>query len=184
MKNVLVADRRPDELDVAWSRRESGPPPRSRRWLVLGACGALFCAALGFLLVDAAQANHGYDHSRHVLAVTRGSTDVVSRELAAARIDLHLVTAQVGNDTTALAQDTSQLKGAQSALSAAQAHVFEQASLLEFAPWVPGRRRTGPQRARGGQPVQGGRCSEMGRCTLLDCGERKWLSEARSGGWP
>jgi hypothetical protein len=47
-----------------------------------------------------------------------------------ARTDLHLVTQQVGNDTTALAQDTSQLEGAKSALSSAQAHVFEQASLL------------------------------------------------------
>jgi hypothetical protein len=98
--------------------------------VVLGASFALFSAALGFLFVNAAQANHGYDHSRHVLADTRGSTDVVSRELAAARIDLQLVTRQVGSDTTALAQDTAQLKGAQSALTAAQAHVFEQASLL------------------------------------------------------
>jgi hypothetical protein len=64
------------------------------------------------------------------LAVTRGTTSVVSRALAAARIDLHLVTLQVGNDRTALAQVTSQLEGARSALSAAQTHVFEQASLL------------------------------------------------------
>jgi hypothetical protein len=55
---------------------------------------------------------------------------VVSRELATARTDLRLVTQQVGNDTTALAQDTSQLQGARSALSAAQAHVVAQASLL------------------------------------------------------
>ena len=50
--------------------------------------------------------------------------------VAAARVALHLVTHQVGSDTTTLAQDTSQLEGARSALSAAQAHVFEQASLL------------------------------------------------------
>jgi hypothetical protein len=82
------------------------------------------------MLLDAADVNHRYDHARHVVAVTRGTTSVVSRQLATARTDLRLVTHQVGSDTTALAQDTSQLQGARSALSAAQAHVFEQASLL------------------------------------------------------
>ena len=91
---------------------------------------ALFGAALGYLVSDATQANHRYDHARHLLAVTRTTTGVVSRELAAARTDLDLVTQQVGDDSTALAQDTSQLQGARAALSAAQAHVFEQASLL------------------------------------------------------
>jgi hypothetical protein len=86
--------------------------------------------AIGSLLFDSAQANHRYDHARHVLAVTRGTTGVVAHDLAVARTDLHLVTQQVGSDTTALAQDTSQLEGARSALSSAQAHVFEQASLL------------------------------------------------------
>jgi len=55
--------------------------------------------------------------------------EVLRNDLAVARADLHLVTEQVGNDTTALEQDTSQLQGARSALSAAQAHVFEQALL-------------------------------------------------------
>jgi hypothetical protein len=55
---------------------------------------------------------------------------VVARELAAARLDLHRVTQQVGTDSTALTQDTSQLEGARTALSAAQAHVFEQATLF------------------------------------------------------
>jgi hypothetical protein len=91
---------------------------------------ALLGAALGYLLSDASDANHRYDHSRHLLGGTRAATTVVSRDLSAARFDLRLVTQQVGDDTTALAQDTSQLQGAQSALSAAQAHVYEQASLL------------------------------------------------------
>jgi hypothetical protein len=93
-------------------------------------CLAVVGAAVGSLLLDAAHANHGYDHARHVLAVTRTDTGVVSRDLTAARVDLHLVTQQVGSDTTALSQDTSQLEGARSALSAAQAHVFDQAALL------------------------------------------------------
>jgi hypothetical protein len=91
---------------------------------------ALVAAAAGALLFDASRANDRYDRARHVLAVTRSSTDVVTRDLGVARTDLHLVRQQVGNDTTALSQDTSQLEGARAALSAAQAHVFDQASLL------------------------------------------------------
>jgi hypothetical protein len=86
--------------------------------------------ALSVLLLDAAHADHRYDRARHLLAATRGTTSVVARELAAARLDLHRVTQQVGADTTALTQDTSQLEGARTALTAAQAHVFEQATLL------------------------------------------------------
>jgi hypothetical protein len=41
-----------------------------------------------------------------------------------------VLTAQVGSDTTALNQDTSQLKGAQTALLAAAAHVNQQSSLI------------------------------------------------------
>jgi hypothetical protein len=98
--------------------------------VVLVASLALIGVALGAVLFDAAQADHRYDRARHLLAVTSGTTSVVARELAAARLDLHLVTQQVGTASTALTQDTSQLEGARAALSAAQAHVFEQASLL------------------------------------------------------
>lgn len=132
MTDVLLAERSTAERPAVAARIGSDPPRRHRRWLVLGACVALLGAALGTLLFDAAQANHRYDHSRHVLAVTRDTTGVVAHDLAAARFDLHLVTQQVGSDTTALAQDTSQLEGARSALSSAQAHIFEQASLLNL----------------------------------------------------
>jgi hypothetical protein len=127
---VLLAERRPAELGAVPPRLAPRPRRRRRRWAVLVASIALVGAALGLLLVDAAGTNHRYDHARHVLAVTRGTTRVVSRDLAAARVDLRLVTQQVGDDTTTLARDTSQLEGARSALSAAQAHVSEQASLL------------------------------------------------------
>lgn len=127
---MLVAERRPAKLHSTLPRIEHSPPSRRRRWTVLVASMALLGLVVGSLLYDAAQANHRYDHARHVLAVTRGTTGVVARDLAVARTDLHLVTQQVGSDTTALAQDTSQLEGARSALSSAQAHVYEQASLL------------------------------------------------------
>ena len=131
MTDVLVAERSPASPAPVPPRTEHGAPSRGdRRWLVLAVSVAVLSSVLGFLLFDAVQMNHRYDRARHVLAVTRGTTAVVSRDLAAARRDLHLVTEQVGNDTTALAQDTSQLEGARSALSSAQAHVFEQASLL------------------------------------------------------
>ncbi len=127
---MLVAERRPADSHATLPRIEHSPSSRRRQWAVLVASIALLGLVVGCLLFDAAQANHRYDHARHVLAVTRGTTGVVARDLAVARTDLHLVTQQVGNDTTALAQDTSQLEGARSALSSAQAHVFEQASLL------------------------------------------------------
>jgi hypothetical protein len=128
--DVLLAERSPAEFYTP--PRIESRPRRRRRWVVLVVVASVTVvgAALGSLLLDAAHVNHRYDHDRHVLAATRGTTALVSRELTTARIDLRLVTQQVGSDRTALAQDTSQLEGARSALSAAQAHVFEQASLL------------------------------------------------------
>ena len=130
MTDVLLAGDKSTAPLSAPPRAEPSRPAWGRRWPVLVASVVLLGGIVGALLLDAAQTNHRYDHTRHVLAVTRGTTSVVSRELAAARRDLRLVTEQVGSDSTALVQDTSQLQGARSALSAAQAHVYEQASLL------------------------------------------------------
>jgi hypothetical protein len=94
------------------------------------ACVALVGGALGYLLHDAVQANHRYDRARHSLGITRRNTAFVSLELAKARTDLNLLTRQVGNDTTALSQDTSTLQGARTALSAAQNHVSQQSTLI------------------------------------------------------
>ncbi len=130
MTDVLLAEQRPTEVRRTPPHVEPRPIPRRRRVTALVASMVLLGVVVGFLLVNAAQTNHRYDHSRHVLATTRVTTAVVSRDLAAARTDLHLVTQQVGSDSTALVQDTSQLQGARSALIAAQAHVSAQASLL------------------------------------------------------
>lgn len=130
LTDVRLAESRPTAPLPRPPRVEPRRPSGARRWLVLVVSLALLGGVIGTLLVDAARTNHRYDHARHVLAVTRGTSRVVALDLAAARKDLQLVTTQVGNDTTALAQDTSQLQGARSALTAAQAHVFEQASLL------------------------------------------------------
>lgn len=132
MTDVLLDQCRLPELHRAPPPPHFEPSrrPRRRLWVVVVFSFVLLAAAVGALLLDASHADSRYDHARHALAMTRATTDVVSRDLAAARIDLHLVTQQVGSDTTALAQDTSQLEGAQSSLRAAQAHVFEQASLF------------------------------------------------------
>lgn len=106
------------------------PAQRRKRWVAIVAGVAVVAACLGYLLINAAQTNARYDRALHTLGTTRATTRVVSRDLAKARFDLRLVTQQVGSDTTALSQDTSQLEGAESALGAAQAHVAQQASLL------------------------------------------------------
>lgn len=127
MTDLLLAQPRPSVLEPAPPR----PLAQRRKHRVAVVAGvALVAACLGYLLTDAAQANHRYDRALHSLGSTRATTRVVALDLAKARFDLRLVTQQVGNDTTALSQDTSQLEGAESALNAAQAHVAQQASLL------------------------------------------------------
>jgi hypothetical protein len=128
--DVVLAESRPPELQRAAQHMAPRRRRRRRRWAVLLASVVLLGAAIGSLLSDASRANDRYDHARRVLAKTRATTKVVSHDLTVARTDLYLVTQQVGNDKTALAQDTAQLEGAQAALSAAQAHLFEQASLI------------------------------------------------------
>jgi chromosome segregation ATPase len=91
---------------------------------------ALVAAATGYLLHDAAQADHRYDRARASLSTTRRHTAAVSQELTKARTDLGLLTRRVGSDTTALSQDTAALQGARDALSSAQAHASQQATLL------------------------------------------------------
>jgi hypothetical protein len=110
----------------------AGQRPRRHpwAWVVTFACVALLGIALGYLLENAAQANHAYDQARASLVSARDRASLVSHELARARTDLALLTRQVGNDTTALSQDTSELQGARAALSAADNHVSQQATLL------------------------------------------------------
>ena len=111
-------------------------PPRERRlsrrwrWITGLAVGALFAAALGYLIDDQVHVHDQFDQARSSLVVTRHDTSDVSARLATLRRNLALLTAQVGSDTTALNQDASQLKGAQAALAAAEAHVSQQSSQI------------------------------------------------------
>jgi hypothetical protein len=121
------------ETDPCSSTTETVRRPRlSRRtrWVVGIAAGALFAAALGYLIADQEQAHDRYGRAQTALGVTRHRTHTTSAQLAEVRRDLSLVETQVGSDTTALNQDAAQLLGAQTSLAAAQSHVTQQASLI------------------------------------------------------
>ena len=92
-----------------------------------------FVAALGYLLADQVQTRAQYGRAHTSLGVTQQRTRTVSAQLQELRRDLSVLKTQVGSDTTALNQDSSQLLGAQTSLSAAQAHVTQQASLITLA---------------------------------------------------
>jgi septal ring factor EnvC (AmiA/AmiB activator) len=126
MKSLLEVDRRPFPADPLPQPRLS----RRTRWIVGLAAGALCAAALGYLIVDQAQARTQYGRAQTSLSVTQQQSRTVSTELREASRDLSVLKTQVGSDTTALSQDSSQLVGAQTSLSAAQAHVTQQASLI------------------------------------------------------
>jgi hypothetical protein len=98
---------------------------------VLGlAAGVLFVAALGLLLTDQVRERASYNRTHTSLGVTQQRTRTVSAQLQELSRDLRVLETQVGSDATALSQDSSQLLGAQTTLSAAQAHVNQQASLI------------------------------------------------------
>lgn len=126
MKSLLEVERRPFPADLPPRPRLSR---RMRRIVGFGA-GALCAAALGYLIVDQAQARTQYGRAHTSLGLTQQWSRTVSTELREASRDLRVLKTQLGSDTTALSQDSSQLLGAQTSLSAAQAHVTQQASLI------------------------------------------------------
>jgi hypothetical protein len=103
---------------------------RRTRWILWIAAGALFAAALGYLIPDHVQARDHYGQAHTALEVTRQQTHTATAQLDELRRDLNILKRQVGSDSTALSQDTSQLLGAKTSLAAAQAHVTQQASLI------------------------------------------------------
>jgi hypothetical protein len=126
MTSLLETDRRPVLTEPSRRRRAS----RRARWMLCSVAGALLGAALGYLVVDQVQAYNQFGRSQTSLGVTRQRTHTVSVQLAEVRRDLSVLKTQVGSDSTALSQDSSQLLGAQTSLAAAQAHVTQQASLI------------------------------------------------------
>jgi hypothetical protein len=128
-RGVLEAERPPLPSDAI---RDQRPTRRARRlrWIAGTSAGALFVAALGYLVVDQVQTRHQFDHAQTALGITRQRTRTVSAELGTLRRDLSVLKTQVGNQSTALSQDTSQLLGLQTSLGEAETHVTQQASLI------------------------------------------------------
>ena len=115
---------------VVEPRRRTRRLTRRGRWMIgVTSCSALV-AVVAYLAVDQVEQRNQFDHSQAALAGTEHHISAVSKQLADLQHDLLVVTIQVGNDTTAFDQDASQLKGAQTALDAAQAHVTQQTSLI------------------------------------------------------
>src|SRR5271168_4534409 len=126
MRDLLEVDRRPFPTEPRARRQLS----RRTRWILWIAAGALFAAALGYLVPDQVQAHDQYSQAHAALEVTRHQTHTATAQLDELRRDLNILETQVGSDSNALSQDSSQLLGAQTALAAAQAHVKQQASLI------------------------------------------------------
>ncbi|MGO8826839.1 MAG: hypothetical protein ACLQU9_16605 [Acidimicrobiales bacterium] len=122
---MLEPERRP-----VMGQKPRPRPSRRGRWVVGILAGALFAAALGSLIDDQVQAHDRFDQARTSLGVTRHETGAVSAQLTELRRNFELVTTQAGSDSTALSQDVSQLKGAQAALAADEAHVSAQSTQI------------------------------------------------------
>jgi len=126
MTSLLETDRRPSPTGRAPARRASHPA----RWILAIVAVALVAGALGSLIADQVNAHDQFARAQGSLGVTRQHTQTVSAQLAELRGGLSVLKTQIGNDTTALNQDASQLLGAQTSLSAARAHVTQQATLI------------------------------------------------------
>jgi hypothetical protein len=126
MRSLLEVDSRPFPTETPTPQRLT----RRTRWILWIAAGALLAGALGYLVHDQLQTRDRYGLAQATLGVTRQQTKGVSAQLAEVRRDLSILKTQVGSDSTALNQDTSQLLGAQTSLAAAQAHATQQASLI------------------------------------------------------
>jgi chromosome segregation ATPase len=112
---------------------EPPAPPRLHRrarWVIGLGAAAVFVAALGYLIHDQVLTRADYGRAHTALDTTQRRTHTVSGQLQEVARDLRDLKTQVGSDTTALNQDSAQLLGAQTSLSAAQAHVTQQASLI------------------------------------------------------
>ena len=111
------------------SSSPAGRGPRRGGWLVGLAAGAALRGRIG--APDRRPGAQRYSATGPLsLSITRRRTRTVFGQFEELRRALGDLKIQVGSDTTALNQDTSQLLGAETSLSAAQRHVTQQASLI------------------------------------------------------
>ena len=109
---------------------ETGRTPHARRrtWTTCAVAFAVFAGALSYLVGNEIQANTQSRRAHYSLGLTRSYTRELTAALAPIRHDLNVVNGQVRVDSTALDQDTSQLKAVQVALVGAQANVTSKTS--------------------------------------------------------
>jgi hypothetical protein len=134
---VVTADRTPEELllrgqlpPAVETRRRAWHVTRRGRWVFGTIAFCVLAAAVGDVVADQVDQRDQFNRSEASLSVTRQHIAAVAAQLAALQRNLLAVGNQVQSDTTALSQDASQLKGAQTALSAAQADVTQQSSMI------------------------------------------------------
>ncbi len=125
--DLLLHERRP--LVVA-PRGRTWRLTRRGRWVIGIASCSVLVAVVGYLVADQIEQRDQFDHSHVALTGTQQRSSAVSAQLTVLEHELSVLTNQVGSDATAFNQDTSQLKGAQTALDAARAHLTQQASLI------------------------------------------------------
>jgi hypothetical protein len=101
--------------------------PSQRRWWMVGlALFALSAGLFGYLAGNEVQVNTQFDQAHASLDTAQHRFSVTLSNLATVRRDLHVIDGGIADDTTALTDDSSEIKGLQAALDQAQAMVSSQ----------------------------------------------------------
>ena len=113
MKSLLEVERRPFPADPS---PQPGPSRRTR-WIVGLAAGALCAAALGYLIVDQAQARTQYARAHASLSLTQQRSRTVTTELREASRDLSVLKTQVTQQASLITSLQTCLVGVEQALN-------------------------------------------------------------------
>jgi hypothetical protein len=125
--DVLVLDDPRGRTPVMSSGRRR---TRRRRWYLVMVAVVLFGGLLAGVIGNEVQASNRFDAAHESLLANRYGIDLVLADLTDVRRQLSAVDGQVSSASTALAQDTAELKAAQTALSSAQSHVSQQVTTI------------------------------------------------------
>jgi chromosome segregation ATPase len=105
-------------------------PARRPRWLIGLAAFTVFALGLGWLIGNQVPADAQYGKAHTALSDSGHQKVNVLSELAAVTQNLRLVNGQVEQTTTALTNDTAQLREVETALANAQSNVSSQQSTI------------------------------------------------------
>src|ERR1700727_1050258 len=126
-ETVSVSAHVPVPTHRPFSRRQRWSSHR-RTSLIRIAAFATFVAGIGFLIGNAVQADAQYGKAHTAVRHSRQQKVSVLSELAAVTQNLRLVNGQVAQTTTALTNDTAQLREVETALGNSQSNVSSQQS--------------------------------------------------------